>query len=187
MRWDELFEDLEGHLAGIALGERDTEVAERIRIEDSRISWVQRLRAHLGKQVDLEVRSLGWIRGVLAHVGSDVAMVSGSTSMSLVPLGAVLSIAALGRTAETGAEPVASRLGLGSALRLLARDRVAVAIHRMDGSSLTGTPDRVGKDYLELAVHALDDGPRRAAPGARRVIPFAAVVLVRAGGPAAGP
>jgi hypothetical protein len=180
VRWDELFADLELQLAAMATVERDAEVAERIRIEDSQITWLQRLRAQLDRELHLTVRSVGSVRGTLTRVGYDCAVLEGGQQVLLVPLAAVVSVAGLTAAADT-ADPAAvtSRLGLGSVLRALARDRAVVAVHCIDGQRVVGTPARVGADYLELAVHAPDEGPRPASVTARLLLPFAGLALVR--------
>jgi hypothetical protein len=180
MRWEELFAELELQLAAMSAAELDAEVAERIRIEDSRITWVQRLRAQLGRELDVTVRSVGSVRGTLTRVGSDCAVLSGGERLSLVPLAAVVSVAGMEAAADTsGPAAVTSRLGLGSALRALARDRAVLRVHCIDGQQVVGTPARVGADYLELAVHAADEGPRPAAVTARLFVPFPGLVLLR--------
>jgi len=179
MRWDELFADLELQLAATDEAERDTEVAERTRIEDSAISWRQRLRAHVGEDLEVEVRSLGRLHGSLARVGADFTLITAQGKGFLVPLAAVVAVCGLGNAADTTPAGAASRLGLSSALRTLARRRAVVTVYRVDGHALTGTPARVGSDYVELAVHAVEDGPRQGAVSSRRVVPFPAVVAVR--------
>jgi hypothetical protein len=69
-------------------------------------------------------------------------------------------------------------------LKGLARDRAVVQVVLDDGAVLTGTIDRVGADYLELAEHAADE-PRRveAVRGVRAVV-LTAVGVVRTVPPA---
>ncbi|MGI8415345.1 MAG: hypothetical protein ACR2P2_03890, partial [Nakamurella sp.] len=107
----------------------------------------------------------------------------------------VLSLAAVtvveGLTGATG-QPlrgVAGKLTLRSALRGLVRDRAPVAVTVVGshggteagtGTEFTGTIDRIGADFLELALHAAWE-PRRA-DSVRQVVlvPLVAVVFVRA-------
>jgi hypothetical protein len=57
----------------------------------------------------------------------------------------------------------------------VARDRAEVRVTTLAGIRLTGTVDRVGQDYFELAEHPAGE-PR--ARGALRLVPYAALVSV---------
>jgi hypothetical protein len=74
---------------------------------------------------------------------------------------------------------VESRLDLASVLRALARDRAVVRLVLTDGSAVTGTIDRVGSDFLDLAEHATDDARRADAVTAVRAVAFSALAVVR--------
>lgn len=72
------------------------------------------------------------------------------------------------RTAAPEPGPVQRRLSLGHALRALAADGAAVVI-RAQGASVRGAIVAVGADYVVV------DGP-----GAKRAVPFAAILTVTA-------
>jgi hypothetical protein len=74
---------------------------------------------------------------------------------------------------------VAGRLGLRSVLRGIARDRSAVRIELVDGTTVDATIDRVGADFVEVAVHPAGEPRRRADVRDVEVIPFGAVAAVR--------
>jgi hypothetical protein len=63
-------------------------------------------------------------------------------------------------------------------LRDLARRRVPVTLQLASGA-LEGTIDRVGRDFLDLAVHDLDRARRSAAVRAIDVVALSALVAVR--------
>lgn len=182
MRWSRLFDDLESQAEAMVRTEEQGEIAERTRIETGRLRVVDRLRAAEGHVIDVRCAGAGVLRGRLDRVGADWLLLGDSVSGEvLVPMPAVVGVAGLGRwsaTLESGSR-VAGRLGLRSALRGLARDRVPVQVLLIDGSSVAGTVDRVGADYLELAEHP--DGEARRASSVLRVwtIPLGGVGAVR--------
>jgi hypothetical protein len=92
-----------------------------------------------------------------------------------------MAVAGLGAlSSEPDSEgPVRSRLGLRYALRGVARDRSPVQAVLTDGSTVAGTADRVGADFVEFAEHP-EGEPRRAAAVRRvRTVPLSALGLVR--------
>jgi hypothetical protein len=93
---------------------------------------------------------------------------------TVVALASVLKITGLGHRASVpGSEGrLAGRLRLSYVLRGIARDRAAVAVTLVDGSTLVGVVDRVGADHIDLnADHA--------ELGSAATIPFGALALVR--------
>lgn len=182
MRWEDLFSDLEAQLAAAERAELAGEVADRTRRELARIRLVDRLHAVPGRPVELLVRGAGRVAGRLADVAPEWLLVEERGSLpTLVPLGAVLSVAGLGARAEdpVGAGAVVARLGLGVALRAVARDRAPVSLVLVDGSTLAGTVDRVGADHLDLAEHAPGELRRSRDVRGVRAVPFAALGAVR--------
>jgi hypothetical protein len=101
----------------------------------------------------------------------------------LVPAAAVVSLAGLRAWsgAPGSAGQVFARLGLGHALRGIARDRVPVQVWLTDGSVVSGTVDRVGADFLEVTEHGTGEPRRRGDVTGVRTVPFAALALVRSG------
>ena len=184
MRWEELFADLEAQAVADERAELDSEVAERTRLEAARLRVVDRLRGAevAGHDVVVsvrgeagpgaaEARTRRWRRERRVLVVRDGVEV-------LVALAAVESVLGLGpESAEPGSEGhVVARLGLGHALRAVARDRAEVRLVTVTGSVLVGTIDRVGADHLELADHPVGE-PRLRGP--RRLVPFSALATAK--------
>ncbi|HEU5269074.1 MAG TPA: hypothetical protein VFU36_04055, partial [Jatrophihabitans sp.] len=61
----------------------------------------------------------------------------------------------------------------------IARDRSAVRLHLSDGTTLDGTVDRAGADFVELAVHPVGEPRRRSAVSQTVLVASAAVVALR--------
>jgi hypothetical protein len=172
MRWEALFADMESQLVAARSQSQAHDVAELTRAERASVHLVDRLRAAVGSDVRLTIRS-GGVRGTLREVGMAWVLVEDGRER-LVPLLAVLTVGGLGDASAPPAGTVVRRLGLGHALRAIARDRGVVQL-TMGESRLTGRIEAVGGDHVDLAlVH-----PDSARPtGDREVIPFAALDLV---------
>ena len=170
MRWEALFADLEAQFDASDAADLAVEIADLTRAERATVELADRLRAAQGSHVTIVVAGGDAVAGQLLEVAAQWVLVGEGTRRALVPLGA---LAAVGGLAVRSAPPgggVARRLGLGAALRALARDRVTVRV-ATDGFDLTGRVERVGADHLDLAV---------AAPGAVLwAVPFAALRVVR--------
>jgi hypothetical protein len=124
----------------------------------------------------------GPVAGVLVEVGADwLLLEDDGARQTLVASAAVRSVSGLGRRTivEESAGPVRARLDLRRALRGLARDRSAVQIVLDDGSVLSGTLDRVGADYVELAEHPADLPRRAEAVQGVRAVVIAGIAVVR--------
>jgi hypothetical protein len=100
---------------------------------------------------------------------------------ALVPAHAMLWIGGLAAQSAVphGEGQVAARLDLAFALRGIVRDRSAVALTLMDGSTAAGTLDRVGADFVEVAEHPPGEPRRPDAVRAVRAYPLASLVVVR--------
>ncbi len=181
MRWQELFADLEAQALELEQGLGSCgEMAERIRGEVARVTLLDRLRAQVSGQVTVTVCGVGDISGQLQRVGAGWLLVA-AESEAIVPLSAVMGVVEL-PLAAVGAEGVGvvpSRLGLASVLRAVAMDRSTVVVVRQDGTTLTGTPARVGADFVDLALHLLDDVPRRSRITSHVTVPFDSLACVR--------
>jgi hypothetical protein len=176
MRWDhrlgDLLDDLEQQADGLALAQRDAEVAELARAEFAQMELATRLHGSLGRRLLLDIGGVGVLDGVLSRVGSGWCLLDTGAREWLLRTGAVRSLRGL---AERGLVPqvlpVTARLGMGSALRSLAGARVEVVLHRVDGVLTRGHLERVGADFLELRA---GDG----AAGYLETVPFDALAAV---------
>ena len=181
-RWQALFADLEAQAAAAEHAERAAEVDERTRGELAGLGTIDRLRAADGAAVRLRVSGGRTLSGVVDRVGPDWLLLAEDAGReAVVPLAAVLGVRGLSRfSAVPGtAGAVSSRLGLRSALRGIARDRSPVRLELADGSGLDATLDRVGADFVEVAVHAPGEARRRHDVAEVELVPFAGLVAVR--------
>ena len=177
MRWDNLFDDLEGQLEQ-ELGAEEIDLrAEEERLRLGRLSLRDRLRAlsrgecsepvrvslSNGVTLELSLRTFGrdWVSG-------DVVDASSRRAQFILPLDAIagvrLSRAQVSTSLEDATTPesergLSRRLGLAFVLRDLCRRRQAVELVLHDGV-VSGTIDRVGRDHLDLAVHEVGSARR---------------------------
>ncbi|HKU31758.1 hypothetical protein [Arthrobacter sp. NyZ413] len=183
MRWDALFDDMEAQLAAEHLLGLESEVSERARVEIAGIDVSDRLRGALGQALDVVLRSGMVVSGGVSHVGSEWLVLNEGSLQWLVPLAAVLTYRGLGRQAIAAQSTVSRRLGIASALRVLARDRAELAVHVLAANpgeaAIYGVIDRVGKDHFDLAV--LMPGEVRRAGNVVSVVtvPFGSLAALR--------
>lgn len=158
MTWErellDLFDDLEHQAEGLALADRDAEVAELARSEYAEIDLASRLNASVGRPLEPTVSGIGVVRGRLLGTGNGWLLLqpAGTAESWLVSLGAVTALrglAAGARRADT--LPVTTRLGVTSVLRRVADEAAPVAVVRTDGVHRQGRIGRVGADFLEIA------------------------------------
>lgn len=201
MRWDNLFDDLEGRLEYELSAEEIDLRAEEERLRLGRISLRDRLmslaedraagsghpirvRLVSGPAIRVRPKTFGkdWLAG-------DLVEESSRRSECILPLNAIAGLIltagqvedSLDSIAEDGARStprLSDRIGLAFVLRDLCRRRKNVEL-QTPGDLLHGTIDRVGRDHLDLAVH--EPGSSRREPNvlSYRIIPLAAVLLIR--------
>lgn len=182
MRWHDLFDDLEAQYDAARDAELASEVSDRTRRELALVRLVDRLRPAVGQPVGVRLLGGSVAEGELTAVGPDwllVAEIAGREA--LVATHAVLSVGGLAaQSANPDSEGlVAARLTLAFALRAIVRDRSAVMVSYVDGATTTGTLDRVGADFVEIAEHAQGEARRRGAVRGVRTVPLGAVAMVR--------
>lgn len=179
MRLEALFEDLESQFEALQDGDLYGEVADRIRAEVGKITVLDRLRGAVGTVIRVELRHADPVQGTLSRVGKDCLLLEAERYEEwLIPDSALIGIHGLGPFAEPAEGAVAAKLGLAHLLRGIARDRSPVTLF-CGKNPITGTIDRVGADFLELAEHPLDAPRRRTEVYNSRLVPTLAVDAVR--------
>jgi hypothetical protein len=192
MRFEKLFDDLEGQLDQELGAEAVDLEAEEERLRLGRLGLRERLRALGEAQTDavrIVLRGGDSVSMTIASVGRDWAagrLEAGERREALLPLSGIASIVLPRRQLPPsipGGDPegdrsLAAKLTLSFVLRDLCRRRRTVDL-RCDGFQVTGTIDRVGRDHLDLAVHAMGEARRERAVAQWRIVPFEQLVLVR--------
>lgn len=176
VRWERLFEDLEAQVAAHTRLELDAEVAERTRLERARVTLGERVVGALGAEVTARLRGGTVVRGRLEDSGDGwLLLLEHGGRQLLVPTLAVLGLSGLGRPRD---DARARRFGIGSAVRIISRDRRGVVVVDVDGGTVHGTIDAVGADAFDIAEHPLDTPRRPEHVRGERVIPFVAVAVI---------
>lgn len=199
MRWDNLFDDLEGQLEHeLTLEEVDLR-AEEERLRLGRMSLRDRIRSihategpHVaysvsvllldGSRMPLRPVTIGrdWFSADLTGDGAP-------RTQCIVPLTAIAGLSLTRpQIVQSLSEPVGaeagpglpSRLTLSFVLRDLCRRRASIEIRLVDGT-VFGTIDRVGRDHVDVAVHERGSARRESVVTEYRVIPFSQVLIVR--------
>lgn len=190
MRWDRLFADLEARFADLADEQAAAEQADRDRVATGAVTAAQRVAGAVGRRVRLAVAGGREHEGVLRRVGQDFLLTEDDYGRDvLVALAAVTSIAGLSSATAPAAADRPVRLDLRRALRSVARDRSMVAVSvigaptssdGVGGNEIWGTIDRVGADFVEIAVHPVGEVRRAALVRGVTLVPLRAVTVVRA-------
>jgi len=182
MRWEDLFADLEGQAESWERAERDAEVADRTRSEVGQLTLMSRLRSNQGREVSLRLTAGASVSGTLLRLGADWLLL-GCPHETVVPVVGIATVSDLpwGAVSPAGVEAVGSRLTLSSVFRAFAVDRARVTVLLSDHSTVSGTPDRVGRDFVDLAVHDADEAPRATAVSRRTTVAYAAISAVTRG------
>ena len=187
MRWEQLFADLDSRFAHWSDAELMAELPDRQRREAGAVTMIQRCAGSLGAAITVWTRGGRTHAGELREVGPDWLLLGGpGAGDTVVATAAVVAIDGL--TAASGAplSAVASRFDLRLALRGIARDRSPVTVTVAgtaaptgSGTDFSGTLDRIGSDFVELAQHPAWEPRRRSTVRSVLVVPLAAVDSVR--------
>ena len=181
MRWQQLFADLTAQFDEAQAAAEFAEAASRARAEVGAVPLAGRLTGSVGADVRLCCRGSGRLTGVLVDVGPDwLLLVDERGVESVVATRAVTSVSGLVRRTAPEEDDGRPRVqfDLRLVLRATARDRSTVILTTDDGVVLTGTIDRVGVDFVELAEHPAGEPRRPAAVRAVHAVALAAVAVV---------
>lgn len=183
MRWDALFADLEAQLAAGERLDLDAEIGERARVDAAAVELADRLRGSLGLRIGVHLGSGTLYEGTLSHVGSQWLVLDEERHQVLIPYASAVRYAGLSRLAVVAGNGARHRLGLASALRGLARDRANLAVVVSRGAAgesvLHGVIDRVGRDFLDLAITPVGEERRPANVSGVATVPFGALAGIR--------
>lgn len=178
VRWARLFADLEAQLDAAEDAEFASEVADRSRREIALTTLTDRIRSVSG-DIQMGLGAGEVVRGRVVGCGPGWVLLADAGVETLVALRAVGWIRGLSIAAETSTSVVTARLDLGYALRGIARDRAPTVIVLVNGDRLSGTVDRVGADFVDVAEHPVDQPRRSGAVQSTRTIPLASLAAVR--------
>jgi hypothetical protein len=201
MRWENLFDDLEGQWETARLQEDMEQRAEEERMRIARTVVRERMRALLaddavcplrisladGTWIDLRAKVLGrdWVSGDLVVPGEpdtgreQRACILPLASVSALSLDRDQIRASLAPPSELPPERgIVDRIGLPFLLRDLCRRRARVEL-RLRDTTVAGTLDRVARDHVDIAVHEAGMPRRESAVSGYRLVPLAGIVLVR--------
>jgi hypothetical protein len=174
MRWDALFADMELQLDAVDGRGRAQDVADLTRAERASVHLGDRVRGSLSREIRVVLVDGSRVVGSVRDVGPVWVLLVDGNREHLVPLGAVATVVGLGELSAPPEGAVLRRLGLGHALRAVARDRRLVDVVTMAGT-VTGRLDGVGGDHVDVALVHPDSGRPT---GELHVVPFAALVLL---------
>lgn len=168
MRWDDLFSDLEAQLGAAQDAQFQADVSDLTRSERASIELAERLLSARGQSVALTLRDGEMVQGVVVDAAVQWLLLETGGPQTLVPMRAVALVSGLPpRTSHV--TDVERRLGIGHALRALARDRARVTVD-VGAGEVTGLIAIVGADYVELSTSM----------GAMCAVPIDAIMRVRA-------
>jgi hypothetical protein len=165
--------DLQALAAAEADLERDSEVAERTRIERGSVTLADRLAAARGP-VEIATAGGGRHSGLVTDSGDGWVLLDhtpvgqrAATAEHLVRTDAVHGVRGLGRP-RTVARGVLPPRSLAAVLRGWCRDRAEVSVLLLDGGATAGLASAAYADHLELSTGG----------GATLAVPFAAMAVV---------
>lgn len=168
MRFERIFDDLEGQFAHHQQEEVRAVSEELTRAELSQLTLADRLRGAEDQRLTLHLGPALRVGGVVQEVGAGWAALAaeGGRRSAVVPLSAIVMVEGLPPRVRLPEESLRSPRGIGSVLREIARDRSLVHLETR-GGAVTGRIASVGADALDL--RSLPTGESTVVPGSARI------------------
>lgn len=176
MRFERIFEDLEGRLEHHEQEELRAVSEDLARAERAQLTLADRLRGAGERELAVHVGTGLRLVGTVQEVGEEWVALREvrSAQRALLPLRAIGIVEGLSSRARPAEESLRSPLGLGSVLREIARDRSVVRLETTSGTVL-GRIAAVGADTLD--VLSLPTGESSSVPGSARLTVTVASLL----------
>lgn len=179
MRFERIFEDLEGRLAHHEQQEMRAVSEDLTRAERAQLTFADRLRGSQGARLTLHLNTGSRVIGVLEHVGEGWVALRESAGPVIVPLPRIALVEGLRGRARPAEDSLVGEMGLGAMLRRIARDRSTVRLETTAGA-LVGRISAAGADAVDLQT--LPTGESGAVPGSGRVtVTLDSLVTIRTG------
>lgn len=182
MRFERIFDDLEGQFAHHERQEMRAVSEDLTRAERAQLTLYDRLRGSDGAVLTLHLGTSTLVRGAVELVGDGwvVLREASRAGMLLVPVRRIALVEGLPGRARPGSTGEAVReLPLGALLRRIARDRATVRAETAAGT-LVGRISTVGADAFDLQT--IPTGESSAVPGSGRVtVVLDALTVMRIG------
>lgn len=179
MRFERIFEDLEGRLAHHEQQEMRAVSEDLTRAERAQLTFEDRLRGSQGARLTLHLDAGSRVIGVLEHVGAGWVALRESAGPVIVPLPRIALVDGLRGRARPAGDSLVGEMGLGAMLRRIARDRSTVRLETTAGA-LVGRISAAGADAVDLQT--LPTGESGVVPGSGRItVTLDSLVTIRTG------
>lgn len=181
MRWNDLFADLEAQLEFGRWQSVEQDAAELTRGMWAELALMDRLRGALGRKLRVVLRDGRTQPLRLCTVGPTWVGGTAESGAVLISRDAIIGVEGNLQRAAVPSRPLQAGPSMASIYRALGRRRETLQVLGRHGDVIAeGTIDRVGKDHFDVAMHARDEFRRASVVQGVRVIPFEAILLVRA-------
>ncbi|MFW0108507.1 hypothetical protein ACN08Z_05195 [Rothia sp. P7181] len=154
---EKIFRDYEAQLDSLRQQEIESSAQESRRAEFAKIQQVDRLAAQQGRRIRVCCHpSILW-SAELETVGNGWVQLRSTTENILIPLRSILWWEGENRRSQLDAGAITRKLNFSYAFRALSVARTPLRIFHRDFVTTTeGTVEKVGLDFIEVALHPLD-------------------------------